>query len=55
MFDKQAPGFLTQLTPACNEVYHKRCNENGTFICFNDEFFKADFFPWNIRYGSISN
>ena len=40
MFIKQAPNFLTRLTPACNELYQKRWNKNAPLILFKNDFFK---------------
>ena len=52
IYNKQAPGYLTELIPTCNETYQTRHLANIPSLSFKHNFFKSTFFPstnleWN--------
>ena len=52
IYNKQAPGYLTELIPTCNEAYQTRHVANVPSLSFRHNFFKNTFFSsalleWN--------
>ena len=44
IYNKQAPGYLTELIPTCNETYQTRHVANVPSLSFKYNFFKNTFF-----------
>ena len=60
IYNKQAPGYLTELIPTCNEAYQTRYLANIPSLTFKHNFFKNTFFPstileWNKLDPSLRN
>ena len=60
IYNKQAPGYLTELIPTRNEAYQTRHLNNTPFLSFKHNFFKNTFFPltileWNKLDPSLRN
>ena len=45
IYNKQAPGYLTELIPTWNEVYQTRHVANVPYLSFKHIFLKSTFFP----------
>ena len=60
IYNKQAPGYLTELIPTRNEAYQTRHLANIPSLSFKHNFFKNTFFPstileWNKLDPSLRN
>ena len=60
IYNKQAPGYLTELIPTLNEAYQTRNAANIPYLSFKHIFFKNTFFPstileWNKLDPSLQN
>ena len=48
IYNKQAPGYLTELIPTWNELYQTRHVANVPYLSFKHIFLKSTIFPESI-------